>query len=58
MPLLGDLRSSDKREIQKRVRTIEALLNWKETTAREMRESYSEKLRKITSERDMQEKKS
>ena len=57
MPNLGDMKSTDKKEIKKRLRAIEALLNWKETTAREMREGYMEKLRKVTTERDMQEKK-
>lgn len=52
MPLLGDLKSSDKKEIKQRIRAFQALLTWKETKINELRQGYQEKLRRVTAERD------
>lgn len=52
MPAVGDLKSSEKKDIRQRVKAIQALLAWKETKSVEMRQSHNEKIRKITIERD------
>jgi len=57
MPIAGDLKSNDKKDIKQRVRAIQALLVWKETKSVEIRQTYQEKIRKITAERDSFEKK-
>jgi len=37
MPLMGDLKSIDKKEIRQRIRAFQALLSWKEEKSIEMR---------------------
>ena len=52
MPSVGDLKSIDKKDIKQRVRAIQSLLEFKETKSIEIRQSYNEKIRKITEERN------
>lgn len=56
MPAVGDLKSVNKKDVKQRVRAIQSLLEWKETKSVEIRQSYNEKIRKITAERDTYEK--
>ena len=57
MPTMGDLESIETKDVKLRLRTIQALLNWKESTSQEIRQGFNEKLRKVTQERDTLERK-
>ena len=45
---MGDLESIETKDVKLRLRTIQALLNWKESTSQEIRQGFNEKLRKVT----------
>ena len=57
MPVIGDLKSAKLIDIRYRIRAFNSLLTWKETKSVEIRQGFIEKLRKVTSERDVAERK-
>ena len=57
MPAIGDLKSAKLIDIRYRIRAFHSLLTWKETKSVEIRQGFHEKLRKVTNERDIAEKK-
>lgn len=48
MPSMGNLKSSSRHDLKQRVKAFQALLEWKEIKSVEIRQSYNEKIRKLT----------